>query len=236
MVRQDSHADLAADGDYMIPTINANGEIRVTSTAASGGSTEAKQDTIIGHINGIETLLGTIDSDTNDIKTAVEILDNAISGNEMQVDVITLPSLPAGSNTIGTVNLSATDNAVLDTIDTVLDNIKADAMDETVIFNAEIASGASATSTVFARPRNVSNWAILIENTSTNNANHSINLARSVNNNTYFTTTTDYNTVGERNNVIEFTPVETLGSQKYYKITIENQDSSAHTYKVTVSA
>ena len=35
-------------------------------------------------------------------------------------------ALPTGSNTIGTVNLSATDNAVLDTIDAVLDTIKVD--------------------------------------------------------------------------------------------------------------
>ena len=156
----------------------------------------------------------------------------------MQVDVITLPSLPTGSNTIGTVNLSATDNAVLDTIDTVLDNIKTDAMVETVIFNAQINASATATSSVFERPRNAIGWAILIENTSTNNANHEINLSRSVNNNTYFTSSTDYNTVGERNNVIEFMPTQTqaLGSQKYYKITINNQDASNHTYKVTVCA
>ena len=235
-VRQDSHTDLAGDGDYMIPTINANGEIRVTSTAASGGSTEAKQDDIIGHVNGIEGLLTTIDADTDAIKTAVEILDNAISGNEMQVDVITLPSLPTGSNTIGTVNLSATDNAVLDAIDTVLDNIKADDMVETVIFNAVINASASGVSSAFERPRNATNWAILIENTSTNNGNHEINLGRSVNNSIYFTSSTDYNTVGERNNVIEFTPTETIGSQKYFKITINNQDASNHTYKVTVCA
>ena len=154
----------------------------------------------------------------------------------MQVDVITLPSLPTGSNTIGTVNLSATDNAVLDAIDTVLDNIKADAMVETVIFNAQINASATATSSVFERPRNATNWAILIENTSTNNGNHSINLSRSVNNSLYFTSSTDYNTVGERSNVIEFTAVDSIGSQKYFKITVNNQDSSNHTYKVTVCA
>ena len=236
MVRQDSHSDLAADGDYMIPTINANGEIRVTSTAASGGSTEAKQDDIIGHVDGIETLLGTIDADTGAIKTAVEILDNAISGNEMQVDVITLPSLATGSNTIGTVNLSATDNAVLDAIDTVLDNIKADAMVETIIFNAQINASATGTSSAFEKPRNANNWAILIENTSTDNGNHSINLSRSVNNSIYFTPTTDFNTVGDRNNVIEIISGTTTGTNKYYKVIINNQDSSNHTYKVTVCA
>ena len=249
MVRQDSHADLAADGDYMIPTINANGEIRVTSTAASGGATEAKQDVIESSLNTIAANTADLENVNGKItacNTGAVVLAAgsaaigklaANSGVDIgDVDVLSLPSLPTGSNTIGTVNLSATDNSVLDAINDILGTINLDAMGEAVIFNAEIASGANATSSVFTRPRNVGNWAILIENTSTNNANHSINLSRSVNNNTYFTSSTDYNTVGERNNVIEFTPVETLGSQKYYKITINNQDSSAHTYKVTVCA
>ena len=46
-----------------------------------------------------EALLTTIDSDTNAIKNAVETIDNAISGSEMQVDVVA--ALPAGSNAIG---------------------------------------------------------------------------------------------------------------------------------------
>lgn len=87
----------------------------------------------------MEVLLGTIDADTGAIKTAVELIDNAISGTEMQVDVVA--ALPAGDNNIGnvdiassvaldvsaatvtvtgtvTANLSATDNAVLDSIAT----------------------------------------------------------------------------------------------------------------------
>lgn len=43
--------------------------------------------------------LGTIDADTGAIKTAVEILDNAIAGNEMQVDIVA--ALPTGANVIG---------------------------------------------------------------------------------------------------------------------------------------
>ena len=89
----------------------------------SGSATEAKQDVQETSLNAIlakntelETLLTAIDADTNAIKTAVEILDNAISGSEIQCDIVTLPALATGSNTIGTVNLSATDNAVLDAI------------------------------------------------------------------------------------------------------------------------
>ena len=51
----------------------------ITSALPSGASTSANQSTIIGHVDGIETLLGTIDSDTNDIKTAVQILDNCVA-------------------------------------------------------------------------------------------------------------------------------------------------------------
>ena len=53
----------------------------------------------------IETLLSTIDSDTNDIKTSVQILDNAIAGNEMQVDIVSsaLPSGAASESTLQTI-------------------------------------------------------------------------------------------------------------------------------------
>ena len=44
-------------------------------------------------------------SKLNSIKTAVEVLDNAISGSEMQVDVV--GALPAGTNSIGAVTLGA---------------------------------------------------------------------------------------------------------------------------------
>jgi len=65
-------------------------------------ATTTKQDTIIGHVDGIEGLLTTIDADTGGILTAVQLIDNAISGNEMQVDIVA--SLPTGSNTIGAIS------------------------------------------------------------------------------------------------------------------------------------
>ena len=132
----------------------------VTSTLPSGASTLAKQDTIIGHVNGIEGLLGTIDSDTNDIKTAVEILDNAISGNEMQVDIVT-SALPSGASTlakqddiIGHVNgiegllttIDSDTGAILaknTEIDSVLDTIKVDT--EAIETAVEKLSGVSET-------------------------------------------------------------------------------------------
>jgi len=54
--------------------------------AITGFATDTKQDTIIGHVDGVETLLSTIDSDTS-------TLASTVSGAEMQVDVVTLPTV-----------------------------------------------------------------------------------------------------------------------------------------------
>jgi len=141
--------------------VNVNIASGSTATDVSALSTHAKQDTIIGHLDGVEgkldalettnnanqvlltatnsllttmdgvldaslvkqtavesllttldgvqdnilTKLTAMDSDTNDIKTAVEILDNTVSGSEMQVDVVA--ALPAGDNNIGNVDLAS---------------------------------------------------------------------------------------------------------------------------------
>lgn len=124
-----------------------------TVSLPTGASTSAKQDTVIGHVDGIEGLLTTIDTDTGNIatntstiagdttaietstgatsdaaatagstgtiqaklrlatsqldsiKTAVETLDNTVSGSEMQVDVV--GSLPAGTNAIGKLSANS---------------------------------------------------------------------------------------------------------------------------------
>ena len=47
----------------------------------AGASTSANQTTLIGHVDGIEALLGTIDADTG-------TLAGAVSGSEMQVDIV----------------------------------------------------------------------------------------------------------------------------------------------------
>jgi hypothetical protein len=62
----------------------------VTSALPSGASTAANQTTIIGHVDGIETLLGTIDADTGGIATSAATIAGAVSGSEMQVDVLSV--------------------------------------------------------------------------------------------------------------------------------------------------
>ena len=125
-------SNTAADGSgtNTVPLVDAAGHSQVdivSSALPSGGATAANQATIIGHVDGIETLitstnskidtfdavldniltknteidavLDTIKTDTQEIEEAVETIEGAVSGSEMQVDVVA--SLPAGSAAIG---------------------------------------------------------------------------------------------------------------------------------------
>jgi hypothetical protein len=70
-------------------TVTANAGTNLNTSALS---THAKQDTMITHLSEIEG--------------AVETIEGAVSGSEMQVDIVSSPEL--------TVNLGSTDNGVLD--------------------------------------------------------------------------------------------------------------------------
>lgn len=95
------------------------GHVNVDASALpTGAATAANQATIIGHVDGLESLLGTIDADTSAIAVdaaAIEVLlgtidadtsalAGAVDGTEMQVDVVA--ALPAGDNNIGNVDLA----------------------------------------------------------------------------------------------------------------------------------
>lgn len=60
--------------------VGANGlAVDVKASALpTGAATSGKQDTIIGHVDGIEGLLTTMDADTGGILTAVQLLDNIV--------------------------------------------------------------------------------------------------------------------------------------------------------------
>jgi len=83
----DAKLDTLIAKDYATQTTLA----AILAKIIAAPATEAKQDTEITHLSAIQT--------------AVQLIDNAISGNEMQVDVITLPSIPAGTNNIGDVDV-----------------------------------------------------------------------------------------------------------------------------------
>ena len=135
MVRQDSHSDLAADGDYMIPTINANGEIRVTSSAASGGSTEAKQDDVIGHLDGVEGKLDHLSDNLDTLETTLTAIETDIAANEVlhtaanallttidsDTDAIKTSVAAMTTDLAALEVLQTTTNSKIDTFDAVLD-------------------------------------------------------------------------------------------------------------------
>ena len=62
------------------------------SSPISGFATSANQSTIIGHVDGVETLLGTIDSDTDATKTATEAsqaaLEKMLYGNALVITAV----------------------------------------------------------------------------------------------------------------------------------------------------
>lgn len=113
-VRNDTLAALAGtDGDYAPLQVDADGALftRISSAVAldvsaatvtvdGSGVTQPVSGTITANLGAVDNaVLDTIASNTGSIKTAVETLDNAISGSEMQVDIV--GALPAGTAAIG---------------------------------------------------------------------------------------------------------------------------------------
>lgn len=105
--------------------LGANNDVTVTGTVDLGATDNAVLDSIDTNTGSSATLLGTIDTDTGNIATNTSTIAGAVSGTEMQVDIVSSAAIPVTDNggalTVdGTVtaNLSATDNAVLDNIDT----------------------------------------------------------------------------------------------------------------------
>ena len=104
----------------------------VSSALPTGASTSANQTTIIGHVDGIETVLGTIDTDTGNIATSLGNMDNSVDGNYLNVNMNvagTDVASNAGVLNAQTIRVTiATDdecNNLLGTIDTDTGNIAA---------------------------------------------------------------------------------------------------------------
>jgi hypothetical protein len=95
-------AGAASGGAQLIPGSSTDGLLVNLGTnndvTVSGVATAANQTTVIGHLDGVEGLLTTIDGDTGTIA-------GAVAGTEMQVDVV--GALPAGNNNIGDVDVAS---------------------------------------------------------------------------------------------------------------------------------
>ena len=150
-VRQSSQADFAADGDYTPLSIDDDGNLRVTSSAVSGGATEAKQDVIETTLTAIETDaaalevlqtatnskldhlsgdLDTIEATLTNIETdaaAIEVLLTAANTDHAANEVL-LTAIDADTSNIATSTAAcATDLAALEVLQTAT-NSKLDDM------------------------------------------------------------------------------------------------------------
>lgn len=123
--------DLGADNDVTVTNATA-ANLKVDGSDV----TQPVSGTVTANLSATDNaVLDNIDTQTAAIQTAVEIIDNAISGTEMQVDVVT-SALPSGASTaanqstiIGHVDgieaLLTTIDADTGNIDTSLNNIEA---------------------------------------------------------------------------------------------------------------
>lgn len=87
------YGNTAKDGsgtDY-VPLLDADGQLQVDVVASglpTGASTSANQTTIIGHLDGVEGLLTTIDADTGSILTSVDGLETSNSAIQTAVELL----------------------------------------------------------------------------------------------------------------------------------------------------
>ena len=77
-------------GTSYVPLVDSDGHLQLdvlSSALPSGAATAANQATIIGHVDGVETLITSTNTKLDAIKTAVELLDNSVDGNYLNVNM-----------------------------------------------------------------------------------------------------------------------------------------------------
>ena len=94
------------------PVVLASDQASIPVTV-SGVSTAANQTTIIGHLDGVEGLLTTIDADTGNISTKIDTIAGAVAGTEMQVDVLTMPTTTVQATNLDIRDLTQASDSVL---------------------------------------------------------------------------------------------------------------------------
>lgn len=83
------------------------GDVDVLTLPADPLGANADASIAAGAAGSMSAKLRLMTSQLDAIKTAVEIIDNSVSGAETQVDIVTMPSIPAGNNNIGDVDLAS---------------------------------------------------------------------------------------------------------------------------------
>ncbi len=135
----------------------------VGGQTTSGMATAQNQQVVDITLQGIDTTLGdtqTIHTATNTkldslitsnaaIKTAVEILDNVVSGSEAQVDIVS-SALPTGASTEATLSAAEVHLGNIETAVQLLDNIVSGSEAQCDIVSSALPTGASTEATLSA--------------------------------------------------------------------------------------
>ncbi len=135
----------------------------VGGQTTSGMATAQNQQVVDITLQGIDTTLGdtqTIHTATNTkldslitsnaaIKTAVEILDNVVSGSEAQVDIVS-SALPTGAATESTLSAAEVHLGNIETAVQLLDNIVSGSEAQCDIVSSALPTGASTEATLSA--------------------------------------------------------------------------------------
>lgn len=107
---------------------NNIGDVDVLTVPADPFGANADAAVAAGATGSIQAKLRRLTTDLDAVKTAVEILDNAISGSEMQVDIVSAPTLTVNSHAVTNAGTFAVqvDGAALTALQLIDDTVFAD--------------------------------------------------------------------------------------------------------------
>lgn len=106
------------------PVDPVNGVAVDPKTLPPGAATSAKQDTIIGHVDGIETLLTAIDGHVDGIEGYVDGIETAIAGTNTKLDAVNAELLVLDGHIDGLETAVASTNTKLDTLHADVDGVE----------------------------------------------------------------------------------------------------------------
>jgi len=123
-------------GTSYVPLVDSDGHLQVDALSTvlpSGASTEAKQDTIIGHVDGVETLITSSNTKLDTLETTANALETLLTGidadtNAIRTDADAIETLITSTNSKIDLFDAVLDNILIKNteIDSVLDTIKTD--------------------------------------------------------------------------------------------------------------
>ncbi len=139
-----------------IATNTANINVNVGDVEVNTADLETLQGTTNTKLTEIDAVLDTLKTDTAAIKTAVELLDNTVSGSELQVDIVS-SALPSGGATESTLSAAEAHLGNIETAVQLLDNIVSGSEAQVDVVSSALPSGAATETTLAAAEAHLGN-------------------------------------------------------------------------------